>query len=135
MGPIGVPEMMAIFVIALLLFGPKKLPELGRTLGKALTEFRRAKNELKNTFETHMRELEREARIETQPTYLSNSTPDYSSSTYTNSYDEYGRSEPPVEPTPAVSSTSPAIEGSVPRSNGFHSVSSPALPKEEEHPA
>ena len=37
MGPIGVPEMIAIFVIALLLFGPKKLPELGRTLGKAIT--------------------------------------------------------------------------------------------------
>ena len=51
MGPIGLPEMMALFVIALLLFGPKKLPELGRTLGKGLSEFRRAKNELKATLE------------------------------------------------------------------------------------
>jgi sec-independent protein translocase protein TatA len=42
MGPVGFPEMLAIFVIALLLFGPKKLPELGRTLGKAISEFRRA---------------------------------------------------------------------------------------------
>ena len=52
MGPIGMQEMIALFVVALLLFGPKKLPELGRTLGKALTEFRRAKNELKTTFES-----------------------------------------------------------------------------------
>ena len=43
MGPIGYPEMMFIFILALLLFGPKKLPELGKTLGKALTEFNRAK--------------------------------------------------------------------------------------------
>jgi sec-independent protein translocase protein TatA len=136
MGPIGVPEMMAIFVIALLLFGPKKLPELGRTLGKALTEFRRAKNELKSTFESHMQELEREARIESQPKYVRDAVPDYSaSSSYTNPYDEYGRSEPPVEPTVATPAAPPAIEGAVPRSNGFHSVSSPAVAKEEEHPA
>ena len=135
MGPIGVPEMMAIFVIALLLFGPKKLPELGRTLGKALTEFRRAKNELKSTFESHMQELERETRIDSQPKYLSNPAPDYSYSSYTNPYDENGRSEPPVDPTVPAPAAQPAIEGAVPRSNGFHSVSSPAVSKEEEHPA
>jgi TatA/E family protein of Tat protein translocase len=56
--------MLLIFVLALLLFGPKKLPELGRMLGKAFSEFRRAKNEIKNTFDMHMRELEREARLE-----------------------------------------------------------------------
>ena len=47
MGPLGRPEMVFIFLLALLLFGPKKLPEMGRTLGKAITEFRRASNELK----------------------------------------------------------------------------------------
>ena len=60
MGPVGVQEMVVIFLVALVLFGPRKLPELGRTLGKAITEFRRAQSELKSTFETHMRELERE---------------------------------------------------------------------------
>lgn len=64
MGPIGIQEMIGLFILALLLFGPKELPKLGRTLGKALSEFRRAKNELKSTFDMHMRELEREARIE-----------------------------------------------------------------------
>jgi sec-independent protein translocase protein TatA len=60
MGTVGVPEMIAIFLIALVLFGPKKLPELGRTLGKALTEFRRASTELKSSFEREMQTLERE---------------------------------------------------------------------------
>ena len=60
MGPLGWQEMVIIFVLALVLFGPKKLPELGRTLGKAITEFRRASNELKATFEREMQSLERE---------------------------------------------------------------------------
>ena len=60
MGPVGVQEMIVIFLVALVLFGPRKLPELGRTLGKAITEFRRAQSELKSTFDHHMRELEKE---------------------------------------------------------------------------
>jgi len=60
MGTLGVQEMVVIFLVALVLFGPKKLPELGRTIGKALTEFRRASNDLKATFEREMQTLERE---------------------------------------------------------------------------
>ena len=60
MGTVGVQEMVVIFLVALILFGPKKLPELGKTIGKALTEFRRASNDLKATFENEMRSLERE---------------------------------------------------------------------------
>jgi sec-independent protein translocase protein TatA len=48
---LGVPEMAVIFILALVLFGPKKLPELGRTIGKAMTEFRRASNDLKANFD------------------------------------------------------------------------------------
>ncbi len=60
LGTIGVQEMIVIFLVALVLFGPKKLPELGKTLGKALTEFRRASTDLKATFEREMHNLERE---------------------------------------------------------------------------
>jgi sec-independent protein translocase protein TatA len=59
MGPIGVPELIIIFVVALIVFGPKKLPELGRSLGKGMAEFRRASNELRNTLEE---EVEADAR-------------------------------------------------------------------------
>ena len=51
MGNIGFPEMVLIFVVALLVFGPKRLPELGRSLGRGLSEFRRASSDLKNSIE------------------------------------------------------------------------------------
>ena len=54
-GSIGMPEMLIILVIALIIFGPRKLPELGRSLGKSLAEFKRASNELKNTLEQEIR--------------------------------------------------------------------------------
>ena len=60
---IGTPEMIFIFLLALLLFGPKKLPEIGRTVGKALTEFRRASSELKATFDREMKNLEAETGV------------------------------------------------------------------------
>lgn len=60
MGTVGVQEMVVIFILALVLFGPKKLPELGRTIGKAISEFRRASSDLKATFEREMHALERE---------------------------------------------------------------------------
>ena len=59
-GTLGWQETAVIFILALLLFGPKKLPELGRTLGKAITEFRRASSELKSTFDREMKNLELE---------------------------------------------------------------------------
>jgi sec-independent protein translocase protein TatA len=62
MGTLGIQEMIVIFFLALVLFGPKKLPELGRTIGKAITEFRRASNDLKASFEREMQTLERETQ-------------------------------------------------------------------------
>ena len=59
-GTLGVPEIAVIFILALVLFGPRKLPELGRTIGKAMTEFRRASSDLKATFDREMQTLERE---------------------------------------------------------------------------
>ena len=60
MGPIGVPELIIIFVVALLVFGPRKLPELGKSLGRGLSEFRRASNELRNTLEEEVRVIDHE---------------------------------------------------------------------------
>lgn len=48
-GPLGLPEVLLILVLALLIFGPKRLPEVGRTIGKGLGEFRRASSDLKRT--------------------------------------------------------------------------------------
>ena len=59
LGSIGMPELIIIFVIALIIFGPRKLPELGRSLGRSISEFKRASNELRST-------LEEEIKVEEQ---------------------------------------------------------------------
>lgn len=87
MGPLGWQETVFIFILALLLFGPKKLPELGRTLGKALTEFKRASNELKATFDRELSSLEREDQSIKEVT--SSYDPSNYSYNYDYSYDSY----------------------------------------------
>jgi len=154
MGPIGMPEMIAIFVIALLLFGPKKLPELGRTLGKAITEFRRASNELKATFESHLSELEKENQSikESLSPYTA---PDYSSSySYDNEYQydsdhqlsgstESSASQPTTASATATQdapasrdehTAAPHVEGTVARSTTYPTENHHAS-NEETHPA
>lgn len=59
MGPLGFPELIVIFIVALIIFGPRKLPELGKSLGKSLAEFKRASNELRNTLDEEIRQDER----------------------------------------------------------------------------
>ena len=63
-GSIGMPELIIIFVIALIIFGPRKLPELGRSLGKSLAELKRASNELKSTLEEEIRFEEQQHKAE-----------------------------------------------------------------------
>ena len=55
MGSLGVPEIIFILVVALVVFGPRKLPEIGKSLGKALAEFQRERNELISTVEEEVR--------------------------------------------------------------------------------
>lgn len=78
-GSIGMPELIIIFIIALIIFGPRKLPELGRSLGRSIAEFRRASNELRST-------LEEEIRLEEQRTA------------------EAARTRPAEPPTPSTTS-------------------------------
>jgi sec-independent protein translocase protein TatB len=59
----SVPHLIIIFVVVLIVFGPEKLPDLARNLGKIMGEFRRATGDLRSTFDEHMREIEREASL------------------------------------------------------------------------
>jgi len=66
-GPLGMPELVLIFAVALLLFGPRKMPQIGKSIGRALGEFRRASNEFKRTIEDEVaadeiKEVERDLK-------------------------------------------------------------------------
>lgn len=67
----GFPEMIFLFLLALLIFGPKKLPEVGKQIGRALNEFKRASNEFKSQIENEIAQLDRE----TEPQILPPSEP------------------------------------------------------------
>src|SRR5271165_4347255 len=84
-GTLGTQELLFIFILALLLFGPKKLPEIGRTVGKALTEFRRASNDLKATFDREIRTLEAETKSLDVTNQYQHDTYNYDYSSYENS--------------------------------------------------
>jgi sec-independent protein translocase protein TatA len=114
MGPVGVQEMVVIFLVALVLFGPKKLPELGKTIGKAITEFRRAQSELKATFETHLRELEKEGESikEVTRSYTNDITKHYTG--YDSSYYDsgaFGGDVPPSTEANPSNVSVPALQG------------------------
>jgi TatA/E family protein of Tat protein translocase len=80
LGSLGMPELIVIFVIALIIFGPRKLPELGRSLGKSLAEFKRASNELKSTLEEEIRMEDQRINLEasraTSPSAATPAAPD-----------------------------------------------------------
>jgi TatA/E family protein of Tat protein translocase len=131
----SVPHLIIIFAVALMVFGPEKLPELARTLGKVMGEFRRATGDLRSTFEGHMRELEREAELrrvrEAQPPSqtigsgtdvpaLPVSTPEASSA-------ERVSSEDPLPPAPGTVATEP------PNSFAARDLAEPKLLQFETH--
>jgi TatA/E family protein of Tat protein translocase len=60
---LSIPHMIVVFLVVLVVFGPQKLPELARSLGKLMAEFRKASGDFRNAFEEEMRDLERQARV------------------------------------------------------------------------
>ncbi len=88
MGSVGTPEILLILVIALLLFGPQKLPELGKSLGRAIREFKKASSELQETIEREVEEVKRTSREEPGPKPPSSGLP-------------AGAMPPPSSPMPA----------------------------------
>ncbi|HLK66292.1 MAG TPA: twin-arginine translocase TatA/TatE family subunit [Bryobacteraceae bacterium] len=142
-GTLGMQEIVVIFILALLLFGPKKLPELGRTFGKALTEFRRAQAELKSTFDREMRNLEQEtASLKEVTKEYQYDTYNYDYSSYENSYEgSYGSEthESTAATTPSTASAS-APQGAEspsavpPEGTIAHGTELAALPAPGEHP-
>ena len=115
-GNFSAPDMIIIFLVALILFGPKKLPEIGRQVGKALTEFRRASSELKATFDREMRNLEAETGIKEVGNQYHYDTYNYDYSSYDTTYDGAyvaPSSEPAATPSTASASATEGAESPV----------------------
>lgn len=141
MGPLGWQETVFIFILALLIFGPKKLPELGRTLGKALTEFRRASSELKSTFEREMKSLERENES------IKEVTTSYYHDTYNYDHSSYDSGHYGPEPHDSTATNNPQISASAsegaesnPAGEPYHAVPQTengfvVEPAQDPHPA
>lgn len=111
-GSLGFPELLLIFVVALIVFGPRRLPDIGRSLGKALSEFKKATDELKNT-------IEREVRVDE----LRNIKPiDFSPSGETVTRDEPVKAiaaapepeQPITDPKPPTTDPEPSTTGPAP---------------------
>ena len=101
-GSIGMPELILIFIVALLVFGPKKLPELGKSLGRGLAEFKRASDDLKKTIEDEIEQGKHEAEAVKKQVADVRSTIDPTA---------------PAAPRPAPEAAPQGPEGSVPRAD------------------
>ena len=121
-GSLGIQEMILIFVIALIVFGPKRLPEIGRTIGKALGEFKKATDDFKSTIEreVHVEELKQIASTATTPVI-----------------DTVSRSEPAAEPaTEPAAAPQPAHDPAEPMTAeqmvALSAVPTPASPQQND---
>ena len=134
MGSLGTQEMILIFILALLVFGPKKLPELGRTVARAMGEFRRASTELRSTFEREMNSLERDNGSMKELNELRDVTREFQNEV-TNyddtSYYDYRESTPQLSESTATSSST--VSASAPQ--GAEQTTVVEIPAEPAAPA
>ncbi len=108
MGPLGMGEIVVLFILALLIFGPKKLPELGKTFGKGMAEFKRASTELKTTFQREMDNIESETKD--VKSLASDVRQDINTSYYDDNEDDYYSDYDYDGPSATTSSTASATK-------------------------
>ena len=142
---LSIPHMIVVFVVVLIVFGPQKLPELARGLGKILAEFRKASTDFKFAFEEEMRDIERQAReverrkaeaaaaatAASQPMPATQATPPESETHYAANELAAGESETRATEAPVIT---PVAE-SVARSDELSQASEPDAVKTQEHSA
>jgi len=113
---LGTPELIIIFVVALIVFGPRKLPELGRSLGKGLAEFKKTSNELRNTLDDEIRAEER--RTPPPEPYIAPLVPPVPSTELTGTSDSSGES--PIDGDHTTDTVARGEQSSTPRQSEPH---------------
>jgi sec-independent protein translocase protein TatA len=111
MGTLGWQEITFIFFLALVLFGPKELPKIGRTIGKAMAEFRRASSDLKATFDRELNNLERETQIDSDASRSISGPSDYK---YNYGYDSYYDAASTPAPSESTATEPSTVSASAP---------------------
>lgn len=111
---LGTPELIIIFVVALIVFGPRKLPELGRSLGRGLAEFKKTSNDLRNTLDDEIRAEER--RTSTPEPYIAPLVPPVPSTELT------GGADTSAEDDQTTNTVARAPQSSAPRQSEPHEV-------------
>ncbi|MBI2687786.1 MAG: twin-arginine translocase TatA/TatE family subunit [Acidobacteria bacterium] len=134
MGTLGTQEMIIIFLLALLIFGPKKLPELGKTVAKAMGEFRRASSELKSTWDREMQQIEKETEpIKKAAEEYHEQFHNYDDSSYYD-YGAYDSATSESTATPSTTVGEPATQGAE-QTTATASATEPAPAPAETAPA
>jgi sec-independent protein translocase protein TatB len=109
---LSIPHMIVVFIVVLVVFGPQKLPELARSLGKLMAEFRKASSDFKGAFEEEMREMERQT-LQAERKKVAEAAAASASAAEPAPFPAPTVSEPPLTELPVIS----PVEGSLPRSS------------------
>lgn len=129
---LSIPHLIVIFIVALVVFGPEKLPELARNLGKVMAEFRRHTSDLRSSFEGHLRDLEREA--ETRK--IGGSSPTASSAaTNVTGAAQHANTPPSSSPGTVPSNPPNAAATTASRTESAPAENSESVAAERKHPA
>jgi TatA/E family protein of Tat protein translocase len=110
---IGLPELLIIVAIALIVFGPNKLPELAKAFGKAMREFKKATEEVKESFEAQTKDLEelKSTLAEGKENFLAHLEEGISETTDETSASSEATTETLADSEASVSIETPSLEG------------------------
>ncbi len=129
-GTLGGPEVILILVVALIVFGPRRLPEIGKSMGKMLAEFRKASNDFKRTIED---ELEAEKSRESQPAQVP--APETPAAVTDVSATDVPATDVPAPPVPEAAVVSEVAAAPAPTFDGADASGTPESEPQLERPA
>lgn len=140
---LSIPHMIVVFIVVLVVFGPQKLPELARSLGKLMAEFRKASTDFRNAFEEEMRDLERQALLAerkkaAEGVAAAPAEPSQSEQPSTPASTETSTSEAPADggatEAPAITPAAESVARSVEEPAEIQSESAATTGPQESHP-